>query len=128
MKKTILTIILILAGASLAYGQRYKQDNVVKSLERDSNGEYHLKVMPFVNGCGCLLTDEDITVENGQVVRMYCHRNNSAYSLKSTCEYFELQLGLRNLGENNVTTAVYRSQLYEIRISDRGMVIELIKK
>jgi hypothetical protein len=129
MKKIIITIVLALVSIA-SYGQSYGNDGIIERISKDGD-TYRVVMHPYTSGDGFEVTGIDI--EGGKVMRMRVKTYQGF--LRSVIRYFELEAGMRNLGENNLTTAVYRSKLYEYRISTKGadydqgtMIIELIKK
>lgn len=131
--KAACTIVLALVptiGGFVSYGQSYGNDGIIERICKDGD-TYRVVMHPYTSGDGFDVTGIDI--EGGKVMRMRVKTYQGF--LRSVIRYFELEAGMRNLGENNLATAIYRSKLYEYRITTKGadydqgtMIIELIKK
>ena len=139
--KRLLSILVLLTVTVCGFAQSFGKDGIIESISKDGR-YYHLVMHPYANGDGFEVYENNITIQNNKVTKMVV-RTYQDY-LNSIIRYFELEVGLRNLAENNITTAVYRTNLYEYRITKHAntttfisgtytdgkgsMVVELIKK
>ena len=126
--KHIITILLLFLSINV-FGQAYGQDGFIEKVSKSKEEEkYYLKAHSTTD-----IKLTDITIKCGKVeeMRYFPYEELDRIFWKKTqkftiIEYFELILGLRNLAQNNITTVVYRTRLYEYRIADSGMIIKLI--
>jgi hypothetical protein len=137
MKRLIIIALLCIIGIT-TYGQKVYNDGVIRKLSKTENG-YEVTIghnLFHDRDCEYFPSSVSIDVnEQGIVERIVCydrHYFNTRTLGKTPREelltYFEFNLGLKNLAENNLTTAVYHSKYYEYRISYDGVIVEIINK
>ena len=132
MKRLIIIALLTVLSIN-AFGQAYTNDGIIEKIEIDNNGVYHLTMNGMINR-----TLDNVEIKDGKVARMYYRFRDLPERYKYTTlsklrplreiiiEYFEFEKGMRNLAPNNATTNVYRTKFYEYRISNTGVIIDLI--
>lgn len=140
--KRLLPVLVLLTVTVCGFAQSFGKDGIIESISKDGR-YYHLVMHPYSNGDGFEVYEDNITIQNNKVTKIVVRTYQDF--LNSIIQYFELQIGLRNLAESNIVTAVYRTNLYEYRITKQAntttianrtyyidgkgtMVIELIKK
>lgn len=138
--KRLLSVLVLLTVTVYGFSQSFGKDGIIESISKE--GLYYNLVMKPYSG-GFEVYENDITIQNNKVTKIVVRTYQDF--LNSIIQYFELQIGLRNLAESNIVTAVYRTNLYEYRITKQAntttianrtyyidgkgtMVIELIKK
>ena len=137
MKKFILIALMSIITVQ-AFGQKLYDDGVINRLSKDEDG-YKVSI----GGTKLITYRSDyitqivsIEVNDGIVTKIHYTDYSGLFSSNRYCTsdktaimtYFEFDKGLRNLAENNQTTAVYRTQYYEYRISNKGVIVELLNK